>query len=112
MACRLLIPFWKKTIDRYYITIKIEENDQYRVGDVKVTGSKEFNENVIKTVLGQVPGQVYNIEYCDDLRNWKTATPSVSNGSNRIQWIDNGQPKTESFPSKQLPRFYRVITLP
>src|SRR5207247_2197293 len=54
------IPFKKKTIDRYYITIKIEENDQYRVGDVKVTGSKEFNENVIKTVLGQVPGQVYN----------------------------------------------------
>ena len=54
------MPFWKKTIDRYYITIKIEENDQYRVGDVKVTGSKEFNENVIKSVLGQVPGQVYN----------------------------------------------------
>src|SRR5881296_2842882 len=54
------IPFWKKKVDRYYITIKIEENDQYRVGDVKVTGSKEFNENVIKSVLGQVPGQVYN----------------------------------------------------
>src|SRR5438876_9180321 len=54
------IPFWKKTLDRYYITIKIEENDQYRIGDVKVTGSKEFNENVIKAVLGLIPGQVYN----------------------------------------------------
>src|SRR6266446_319979 len=54
------LPFWKKTIDRFYITIKIEENDQYKVGDIKVTGSKEFNENVIKAVLGQVPGQVYN----------------------------------------------------
>src|SRR5881296_1774854 len=54
------IPFWKKKVDRYYITIKIEENDQYRVGDVKVMGSKEFNENVIKAVLGLVPGQVYN----------------------------------------------------
>ena len=54
------IPFWKKTLDRYYITIKIEENDQYKVGDVKITGSKELNENVIKAVLGLVPGQVYN----------------------------------------------------
>src|SRR2546430_244087 len=42
------LPFWKKTIDRFYITIKIEENDQYKVGDIKVTGSKEFNENVIR----------------------------------------------------------------
>src|SRR5436190_11854429 len=42
------IPFKKKTLDRYYITIKIEENDQYRVGDVKVTGAKQFNEATVK----------------------------------------------------------------
>ena len=54
------IPFWKKTVDRFYITIKIEENDQYRVGDVKITGSKEFNENHIKAVLGLIPGEVFN----------------------------------------------------
>src|SRR6266568_2471639 len=56
------MPFWKKTIDRYYITIKIEENDQYRVGDVKVTGSKQFNEATVKAVLGLVPGEVFNEE--------------------------------------------------
>src|SRR5438094_1759250 len=56
------IPFKKKTLDRYYITIKIEENDQYRVGDVKVTGSKQFNETVIKSVLGLVPGEIFNEE--------------------------------------------------
>src|SRR6185369_9510422 len=57
-----------------------------------------------------VPGQVYTIQYCDDMRTWKTVTPSGTSGANRIQWIDNGQPKSESFPSKGSSRFYRVIT--
>ncbi len=54
------IPFWKKSVDRYFITIKIEENDQYRIGDVKVTGSKLFKEEQIKAVLGLTPGEVFN----------------------------------------------------
>src|SRR6266581_440471 len=56
------LPFWKKTLDRYYITINIEENDQYRVGDVKVTGNKQFNELAIKLILGLVPGEIFNQE--------------------------------------------------
>ncbi len=56
-----------------------------------------------------VPGQVYYIQYGDDMRTWKTVTPGGTSSANRIQWIDNGQPKTESFPSKQSARFYRVI---
>ena len=27
------LPFWKKSVNRYDITLKIEENDQYRVGE-------------------------------------------------------------------------------
>jgi len=54
------LPFWKKTLDRYYITINVEENDQYRVGDVKVTGNKQFNEAAIKFILGLIPGEVFN----------------------------------------------------
>src|SRR4029079_7692808 len=54
------IPFWKKPVDRFYITIKLEENDQYRVGDVHVTGSKKFNEDLIKAVLGLQQGAVFN----------------------------------------------------
>jgi len=57
-----------------------------------------------------LPGQVYTIEYCDDLSTWKTVTPSGTSGANRIQWIDNGPPKTESFPSQRVTRYYRVIT--
>lgn len=54
------IPFWRKKVDRFYITIKIEENDQYRVGDVKVTGGKTFTEDQVKAVLSLIPGEVYN----------------------------------------------------
>jgi outer membrane protein insertion porin family len=54
------IPFWKKKVNRYYITLKVEENDQYKVGDVKVTGAKAFNDDFIKAVMGFVPGQVFN----------------------------------------------------
>jgi outer membrane protein insertion porin family len=54
------IPFWKKTLNRYYITIKIEENNQYRVGTVKVTGATQFSEAAIKETLGMVPGEIFN----------------------------------------------------
>jgi outer membrane protein insertion porin family len=54
------IPFWKKTLDRYYITIKIDENNQYRVGNVKVTGATQFSEAAIKGTLGMVPGDIFN----------------------------------------------------
>ncbi len=56
------VPFWRKTVDRYFITITIEENDQYRVGEVKVTGNKLFNELFIRAVLGLVPGEIFNEE--------------------------------------------------
>jgi outer membrane protein insertion porin family len=54
------LPFWKKTLDRYYITIKIDENQQYRVGTVKVAGATQFSEASIKETLGMVPGEIFN----------------------------------------------------
>ena len=54
------LPFWKKKVNRFHITLKIEENDQYKIGDVKITGAKEFEPAVIRAVLGLVPGQVFN----------------------------------------------------
>jgi outer membrane protein insertion porin family len=54
------LPFWKKNTNRYYITLKVEENDQYTIGDVKVVGAKALNDVFIKALLGLVPGQVYN----------------------------------------------------
>ena len=54
------VPGWTKTIDRYYITVKVEENAQYRIGDVKVVGAKQFNPEFIRAVLGLIPGAIYN----------------------------------------------------
>ncbi len=57
------------------------------------------------------PGQTFAVEYSDDMVNWKRAEPSVQAVANRLQWIDNGAPKTESHPSEAAQRFYRFILL-
>jgi hypothetical protein len=57
-----------------------------------------------------LPGQVYYIQYSADLRDWTTVTPGGTSGPNRIQWIDNGPPKTDSLPNRERGRFYRVVT--
>lgn len=54
------LPFWKKEVDRYYITLRIEENDQYRVGTVQVTGNVQLRDEVIQQAVGLVPGEVFN----------------------------------------------------
>jgi len=46
--------------NQYSITIQIEEHDQYRIGDVQVTGNKQFTGEEIRRALGMVPGQIYN----------------------------------------------------
>ena len=60
----------------------------------------EFNSEI---------GKSYYIQYSGDLSNWKTALPKVSGTGNRIQWIDNGSPKTESHPLTASSRFYRIL---
>ena len=56
--------------------------------------------------------RTYYIQYSSDLRTWKAAQPAVTGNGTTIQWIDNGQPKTESAPAGLNARFYRVILLP
>jgi len=53
------------------------------------------------------PGRVYTIIYTDDMITWKAATPSLTATATRIQWHDDGPPKTVSKPAGN--RFYRVI---
>lgn len=60
----------------------------------------EFNSEI---------GRSYYIQYTSDLTTWKTALPKVDGTGNRIQWIDNGSPKTESSPSNTSSRFYRIL---
>src|SRR5205823_3267823 len=46
--------------NRYFITIRIQENDQYRIGYVEVRGNRQFTADGIRGVLGLVPGQIFN----------------------------------------------------
>ncbi|HEX4998475.1 MAG TPA: outer membrane protein assembly factor BamA [Terriglobia bacterium] len=54
------IPFWKKTVDRYYINIELEENDQYRIGDIKIKGNTVWPEETLKKVMGINSGDIFN----------------------------------------------------
>jgi hypothetical protein len=56
--------------------------------------------------------RLYFVEYSSDLTTWKNAEPAILGTGTRVQWIDNGQPKTDSAPSTQSVRFYRVVLLP
>jgi outer membrane protein insertion porin family len=57
------IPFWTKTVDRLYVSMKVEENDQYRIGKVTVSGSKVLPPATLEFVLAQQglrDGEIYN----------------------------------------------------
>jgi outer membrane protein assembly factor BamA len=45
---------------QYFITIRIEENEPYRIKDIQVTGNKLFTSDEIRRAVGMAPGQVYS----------------------------------------------------
>jgi hypothetical protein len=59
-------------------------------------------------------GKRYLVQYRDNITSaaWQSAFPAVTAGANRVQWFDDGPPKTESPPGAVGNRFYRVIELP
>jgi len=59
-----------------------------------------------------VAGRTYFIQYSSDLVNWQTAQQPITGNGSRVQWIDNGQPKTVSPPSAVQYRFYRLSVVP
>jgi uncharacterized repeat protein (TIGR01451 family) len=58
------------------------------------------------------PGLTYAIQYSADMQTWHTAVPVIVAPANRVQWLDEGPPKTESAPSTTSQRFYRVLQIP
>ena len=55
--------------------------------------------------------RAYYVQYTSDpgSTNWATSFPGLIGSGNRVQWIDNGPPRTASLPTNGT-RFYRVIT--
>jgi hypothetical protein len=53
-------------------------------------------------------GRNYYIQYsASNADPWQTAWPAVTGTGQRLQWIDNGAPKTDSFPTAT--RYYRLL---
>lgn len=61
--------------------------------------------------IASLPGATYAIEYAPDTTGWIRVTPPVVATSQRLQWIDNGPPKTRSHPSEVPRRFYRFVLI-
>jgi hypothetical protein len=59
------------------------------------------------------PGRSYAVQYStNNMISWETANPIIIAPADRVQWYDDGPPKTESPPTAFGSRFYRVIELP
>jgi WD40 repeat protein len=88
-------------------------------GDGTINGTQQHINQAVtlpdKTFLlefASVSNRVYYVQYSSDLKAWKSAQTEITGNGTWIQWIDNGQPKTESAPATTPIRFYRVIMLP
>jgi hypothetical protein len=59
--------------------------------------------------FASVPGQTYVIQYSGDMVNWTDAVPPIVARETRVQWFDDGPPKTNVKPATVGSRFYRVL---
>jgi hypothetical protein len=51
----------------------------------------------------------YLVQYSEDLLQWKTASPALFGTGGTLEWIDDGPPKTDTHPSTESRRLYRLI---
>lgn len=80
-----------------------------------LTFSEAVQKRVVKAKDGMLlefntkSGESYYIQYSDTMSEWLTVYPAVQGTGGRIQWIDNGPPKTAKHPFQASGRFYRVM---
>lgn len=55
-------------------------------------------------------GKTYTIEYSENMSTWTPSLPPVTGTGQRVQWLDQGPPKTASVPGGS--RFYRITNAP
>ncbi len=91
---------------------------------VSLAASPGTSPNITKVVslpnggllieFASVPGRSYRLLYSGSstFSNPLAAQPSILATANRVQWIDDGPPKTVSRVSTVGSRFYRVIEIP
>jgi hypothetical protein len=57
-------------------------------------------------------GSLYQVQYSRDGRSWTNSLVRVRAAGTRVQWIDQGAPRTLSHPKSAGSRFYRVRKMP
>jgi hypothetical protein len=65
----------------------------------------------VRVEFTAVPGFQYGIEYSDHGVVWQRAQVELLAGANRVRWIDQGLPATESHSQAGVQRSYRVIQI-
>jgi hypothetical protein len=78
---------------------------------INIDRNVQFENGRFLIEFSATPGRHYAVQYSSDMTSWKTANPTLTAPSNRVQWYDDGPPKTESKPTTGS-RFYRVVLLP
>lgn len=70
-----------------------------------------FTNRVFLVEFLTVSNRTHYIQYSGDASstNWTTSFPGVVGTGSRVQWIDNGPPRTATPPTNGT-RFYRVVT--
>jgi hypothetical protein len=69
-----------------------------------------FTNGVFYVEFLSLTNAVYYVQYASDLNstNWSTSLPLIIGNGARVQWIDDGPPRTATPPASQTNRFYRV----
>jgi len=78
---------------------------------IQIDRNVQFENGRFLIEFSSVQGTHYAVQYSSDMETWKTATPIITAPANKVQWYDDGPPKTESKPTTGS-RFYRVMQLP
>jgi hypothetical protein len=79
---------------------------------IKINRSVQLPSGRFLIEFTAVRGRRYLVQYSSDRQHWKNARPVITAPSNRVQWYDDGPPKTDSKPTSLGSRFYRVEVLP
>jgi hypothetical protein len=79
---------------------------------LNVDRNLRLNDGRFLIEFAAIVGRNYAIQYSDDMRIWRTALPTIRASATRLQWLDDGPPKTVVKPSGENARFYRALLLP
>ncbi|HTH48449.1 MAG TPA: immunoglobulin domain-containing protein [Candidatus Limnocylindria bacterium] len=84
---------------------------------IGITTNRFVDNGILRGFLVEFPTQAsfhYYVQYADHAEDFvttnrvRTALPAVLGTGNRVQWLDNGPPKTDSLPTNGA-RFYQVL---